>query len=50
MGGTPDGLHDPREPVREVCAMPRPERHPLAFLAGQDAEAVMLDLVRPAQS
>ena len=42
------GLDDPREPPGQVVARPAVEPHPLAILAGDAAEAVVLDLVPPA--
>jgi hypothetical protein len=40
-------LGDRRKPIGEVSAAPAPDLH---LLAGEDAEAVVLDLVRPAGS
>ena len=40
-------LHDQREATGEVVARTAIEPHPLAVLAGNDAEAIVLDLVQP---
>jgi hypothetical protein len=40
-------LNDQREAMGEVIARTAIEPHLWAFLAGNDAEAVMLDLVQP---
>ena len=40
-------FHDQREAVREVIAGAAVEPHAVAVLAGDDAEAVVLDLVQP---
>ena len=40
-------LDDEREAVGQVIARPAVEPHPLAVLAGDDPEAVVLDLVQP---
>ena len=40
-------LHDQREAVREVVPRTAIEPHLRAVLAGNDAEAVMLNLVQP---
>src|SRR5262245_18383202 len=40
-------LDDQREAAGEVVAGPAVEPHPLTILAGNDAEAVVLDLVEP---
>jgi hypothetical protein len=40
-------LHDQRETVGQVVAGAAVEPHSLAVLAGDDAEAVVLDLVQP---
>jgi hypothetical protein len=40
-------LGDRREPIRKVRAAAAPDHRALAELAGEDAEAVMLDLVQP---
>jgi hypothetical protein len=42
-----DRLDDKRESVGQVIAWPTIELHPFAVLARDDAEAVMLDFVRP---
>ena len=39
---------DPLKTIREVGAAAAPELHLLALLAGEDAEAVVLDFVQPA--
>jgi hypothetical protein len=44
LGERPD---DQREAVGEVVARPAVELHPVAALAGDDPEAVVLDLVQP---
>jgi hypothetical protein len=41
-------LNDSREPLGQVVTGPAVEPHPFAILAGDAAEAVMLDLVQPA--
>jgi hypothetical protein len=43
-------LGDGRESIGEVRPASAPDLHPLALLAGEDSEAVMLDLVQPAGS
>ena len=40
-------LDDQREAMGEIVARTAIEPHPLAVLAGDDAEAVVLDLVQP---
>ena len=40
-------LNNQREATGEIVARTAIEPHPLAVLAGNDAEAVMLDLVQP---
>jgi hypothetical protein len=41
------GINDQREATGEVVAGAAIEPHPLAVLAGNDAEAVVLDFVQP---
>jgi hypothetical protein len=43
-------LRDPGKAVREVGAASAPDQDALALFAGQDAKAVVLDLVQPAGS
>jgi len=40
-------INDQREAAAEVIAGPTVEPHPLTILAGNDSEAVMLDLMQP---
>jgi len=42
-----EGLDDEREALGQVIARPAVELHPPAVLAGDHAEAVVLDLVQP---
>ena len=42
-----EGFHDQREPICEVVTRAAVQAHTVAVLAGDDAEAVMLDLVQP---
>ena len=42
------GLDDPNKPPGQIVARPAVEPHPLAILAGDTAEAVVLDFVQPA--
>jgi hypothetical protein len=47
MTGPTHCFRDLGEPVRQVIAWTAVESHPLAILAGDDAETVQLDLVQP---
>ena len=42
-----DRINDQREAASEIIARTAVEPHPLAILAGNDAEAVVLDLMQP---
>jgi hypothetical protein len=43
-------LYDQREAFGQVVARPAIEPHPLAILAGDDSEAIVLDLMKPERS
>jgi len=49
-GEAANRLGDGREPIGEVCAAAAPDSDAFALLAGEDAEAVVLDFVQPAGS